>query len=98
MPQRRNAIKALRINRKRHSSNLKIKTDLKKTIKRFKLLVSDKNVKEAQTLLPILHKKVDKAAKRDILHRNTAARRKSSFSRLLLSIVKPMSSQGTGIA
>ena len=83
LPQRRNAIKALRINQKKRLHNLYLKKDLKKAIKKFTSLVTAKNTKEAQTLLPILYQKLDKAAQRHILHRNTAARRKSSFSQLL---------------
>ena len=85
MPQRRNAIKALRINHKHQMHNLDIKTDLKKTIKKFLKLVSQKNVEEAKSQLSIVFKKIDKAAKRNILHRNTAARRKARFSKLLSS-------------
>lgn len=86
MPQRRNAIKALRINRKRHLDNLDIKTDIKKAVKKFKSFIAAKNKEEAAKNLRILYKKFDKAAKRNILHKNTAARRKSTFTRLLSSI------------
>ena len=85
MPQRLTAIKSLRINQKRHNSNLQIKTDLRKTIKKFKALLDQKNLEEAKSVLKIVYKKIDKAVKRNILHRNTAARRKSLFSRLLTS-------------
>ena len=83
MPQRRTAIKALRINQKKHLSNLDIKTDLKKTVKKFKSLIIAKNTAEAKETLKLLYKKFDKAAKRNILHKNTAARRKSHFTGLL---------------
>ena len=83
MPQRRNAIKALRISSKNRLHNLDIKTDLKKTIKKYLSLVSQKNTEEAKTQLRVVFKKIDKAAKRHILHKNTAARRKARFSRLL---------------
>ncbi len=82
MPQRRNAIKALRTNRRQQMQNLDIKTDLKKTIKKFKTALESKS-QEAQSVLKLLHKKIDKAAKKNVLHKNTAARRKSVFSRQL---------------
>ena len=85
MPQRLSGIKALRINQKRHLSNLQIKTDLRKTIKQFKALVEQKNLEEAKSVLKTVYKKIDKAAKRNVLHKNTAARRKSLFSRLLVN-------------
>lgn len=86
MPQRRTAIKDLRRNRKRHLHNLDITTDLRKTIKKFLVLVNAKNVTEAQSALKLVYKKLDKAAKRHILHDNTASRRKARFSRLVKDI------------
>ena len=86
MPQRQSAIKALRINRKRQMHNLDIKTDLKKTIKKFQALIVQKNKEEAKSMLKTVFQRIDKAAKRNILHKNTAARRKSRFSRLLSTL------------
>jgi small subunit ribosomal protein S20 len=87
MPQRRTAVKDLRKNRTRHMRNLDIKTDLKKTVKKFLSAVKDKK-SETQELLKVLYKKMDKAAKRNILHKKTAARRKSRFARLLAPTAK----------
>ena len=82
MPQRRTSIKDLRKSHTRHMHNLDIKTDLKKTIKSFiSVAKADKN--KAQDILKPLYKKVDKAAKRHLLHKKTAARRKSRFAKLL---------------
>ena len=86
MPHRRNAIKALRQNRKKQMHNLDLRTDLKKTVKKFQKLITQKNSAEAKTTLQLLFKKFDKAAKLNLLHKNTASRRKSTFSRLLRSI------------
>ena len=63
--------------------NLDIKTDLRKTTKKFIAAVESKNNDEAKSSLQILQKKLDKAAKRNILHKNTAANRKSKFSKQL---------------
>ncbi len=87
MPQRRTAVKDLRKNRTRHMRNLDIKTDLKKTVKKFLSAVKDKK-SETQELLKVLYKKMDKAAKRNILHKKTAARRKSRFAKLLAPTAK----------
>jgi len=83
LPQRRSAIKELRKTRSRRMHNLDIKTDLKKTIKKFNAAVTDKKTGDAQDLLKTVHKKLDKAAKKNILHKNTAARRKARFSKAL---------------
>lgn len=66
--------------------NLDIKTDLKKTIKSYLSTVAQKNKEEAQSSLKLVYKKLDKASKRGILQKNTVARRKSRFSKLLTSI------------
>ena len=86
MPHRRNAIKALRKNKDRHNHNLDIKSDLRRTVKKFESLVEQKNAAEAKGVLQLLFKKFDKASKRNLFHKNTAARRKSRLSRLLSSI------------
>lgn len=66
--------------------NLDIRSDLRKTIKHFLSLIQNKNKEQAQTALKILFKKLDKAAKENVLHKNTAARRKSRFSRALTGL------------
>lgn len=86
MPQRHSGVKELRKNRKRHLHNLDIKTDLKKTIKTYLGKVSQKNKEEAQSSLKVVYKKLDKASKKGIVQKNTAARRKSRFAKLLTSI------------
>jgi len=86
VPQRESARKELRKTFKRRLHNLDIKTDLRKTIKKFLLSVATKNTQEAGTHLKTVYKKLDKAAKRNIMHKNTAARRKSRYSRLFAGL------------
>ena len=66
--------------------NMDIKTDLRKTLKDFMTAVSAKKKDDAQTLYRTLAKKFDKAAKKNILHKNTASRRKSRFSKLVAAL------------
>ena len=82
MPQRRTAIKDLRKNQVRHHHNQDIKTDLKKTLKAFISSVNEKKA-DSKDLLKTLYKKFDKAAKRNVLHKKTAARRKAKFAKLV---------------
>jgi len=86
VPQRKAGIKDLRKNRTRQMHNLDIKTDLKKTTKKFLLSVTQKNQAEAQANLKTVYKKLDKAAKRNILHKNTVSRRKSMFHKKLAGL------------
>jgi len=80
MPQRRNAIKRLRVDKKRRIRNLRIKTDLKRTIKKFLSLISSGKKEEAKSVLKDVFSKLDKAAKKGIIHKNTARRKKSRLS------------------
>ena len=87
MPTRRlSGIKELRKTYTRRMQNMDIKTELKHTVKSFLSAISAKNKSEAQTLFKTLAKKFDKAAKRNILHKNTASRRKSRYSRLVAAL------------
>ena len=82
MPQRKTSVKDLKKNRIRQMRNLDIKSDLRKTLKAFTAAAAS-NPAEAQKLLAVVYKKIDKAAKRNVLPKNTAARRKSRFAKLL---------------
>jgi len=77
MPRRKTSIKKTRSDRKKHLRNLKIKQELKKTIKKFQALVSQKNINEAKGLLKKLFSQLDKAAKKRVIHPATANRKKS---------------------
>ena len=86
VPQRRCAIKELRKNNTNHLHNLDIKTDLKKTIKSFRATIVAQKKDEAAEQLKTVYKKIDKATKRNLMHKNTAARRKSSLSKQLKAL------------
>jgi len=82
MPQRKNAIKAHKQNQARRLHNLDIKTDIRKTVKEF-TAVAKTDAKKAATLLANVYKKFDKAAKRNIMSKNTASRRKARYAKLV---------------
>lgn len=86
MPRRRTSIKKTRQDKKKHLRNLKVKQQLKKTFKKFQALLSAKNIEAAKTLLKEIYKQLDKAAKKRIIHSNTAARKKSRFALRLFKV------------
>lgn len=86
MPRRKTSLKRNRADRKRHDRNLKVKQQLKKTIKKFQALLSSKNIDEARTLIGKVFAQLDKAAKKRIIHPQTANRKKS---RLMKRLAKP---------
>ncbi len=83
MPRRRTSLKSNRINKRKHARNLKIKLQLKKAIKKFQELLSEKNSGEAKTFIARVFSQLDKAAKKNIIHPATANRRKSRLMRRL---------------
>lgn len=86
MPIIKSAKKALRQSRRRQYRNQIVKKDLKKTIKILKKTVGDKETIKAKELMPMVYKKLDKAAKRGLIKKNTASRYKSRLSRLVNKI------------
>ena len=89
MPTRKASVKALRKNQARKLHNLDIKSDIRKTVKKFVGSVGQNNKEEAQATLKLIYKKFDKAAKRNIITKNTSSRRKSRYSRLLGKLSQP---------
>jgi len=83
MPQRKAAIKSLRIDKKRAKTNAALKSELKKVLKGYKALVAKKELVEAKAQLKKVYAKLDKAVIKGILHKNTAGRRKSSLTLML---------------
>ena len=77
MPITSSAKKALRSSKKKRVFNLRRKNEMQSGIKEYKKLVFAKKTDEAQKLIPKLQKAIDKAEKRGIIKKNTAARKKS---------------------
>jgi small subunit ribosomal protein S20 len=83
MPRRRTSLKRQRVDKKKHLHNLRIKQQLKKTIKKFQALLSAKNVNEAKAFMGKVFSQLDKAAKKRIIHPRTADRKKSRLMKRL---------------
>jgi len=80
----KSAKKALRQNIKRRKINIQRKKNLKSLIKEVRSLVLQKKIEEAKKLLPKLYKALDKAAKIGLIKKNTASRKKSRLTKLVL--------------
>lgn len=77
---RRQSLKAQRKDKKRHSRNLKVKTTIKKTLKKLNS-ASQKKAEDTNKILSEAISQIAKAAKKGILHKNTAKRRISRLSK-----------------
>ena len=85
MPITKSAKKALRQSLRRRIKNLRNKEKIKSLIKQVRNFVSQKKIEEAQKLLPRVYKILDKAAKTGLIKENTAARKKSRITKLVIS-------------
>ena len=82
MPHTRSAKKNLRKTEKRRMHNRAVIKTLKTQIKRTTSAVEG-SVEDLQKEYNLAAKKLDKAAAKNIIHRNLAARKKSQLARLL---------------
>jgi len=83
MPIIQAAKKALRQSEKRRVLNLKRKRAMKDVVKTVRSLASEKKAVEAEKLLPEAYKAIDKAAKRGVIKKNTADRKKSRLTKFV---------------
>lgn len=83
MPIIKSAIKRARQNDVRRARRLPYKTRLKTVMKQVLELAEAGKKDEGLKVLPTAFKVIDTAVKKQIIHPNTAARKKSRLSRLL---------------
>jgi len=74
-------IKRNRQNKKLHDRNAAVKSELKTTQKKVQAAVTEGDTDAAQTRARQAARDLDKAASKGILHKKTAARRKSRLTR-----------------
>ena len=86
MPITKSAKKALKQNRKKRVFNVKRISKMRSIIKESKILINDKKKEEALNILPQVYKAIDKAAKRGVIKKNTASRKKSRLVKAIESI------------
>ncbi len=86
MPITTSAKKALRASVKKRTYNLRTKAAIDAPMKKFKKLITEKNVKDAQALVPALYTALDKAAKRKFIKTGAASRNKSRIMAALKRI------------
>ena len=82
----KSAKKAIRSSARKRVFNLRRKKALREATKTVEKFVSDKNVKEAAVHLAAAYQAIDKARKRGVIKKNTAARKKSRLARLVAKV------------
>ncbi|MEO6728299.1 MAG: 30S ribosomal protein S20 [Candidatus Dojkabacteria bacterium] len=86
MANTKSAKKAIRVSGRKAVINLRSRRDFKEATKDVKKAVVAKDKKEAAKLLPVAYKEIDKAAKRNVIHKNTAGRYKSNLSKAVAKL------------
>ncbi|OGZ27323.1 MAG: 30S ribosomal protein S20 [Candidatus Nealsonbacteria bacterium RIFOXYB1_FULL_40_15] len=81
MPITKSAQKALRQNAKRASLNRMYEKKIKILVKEISSLIKEKKKEEAKALLSKIYKALDKAAKTNVIKKNTASRKKSRITK-----------------
>lgn len=86
MPNIKSAEKRVLIAKERNAKNKIEKTKLKNSLKKFDAAVAEGNRETAESAYKVAVKTVDHAALKGIIHKNNAARKKSSLTKKLNSI------------
>ena len=81
MPNTKSAAKAMRGSARKRKYNLRAKDKFKGAVKVVRRAVSASKADEAQKALQAAYSALDKAAKKRVIHKNTAARRKSRLAK-----------------
>ncbi len=80
------AIKESRKNTVRRRTNTKIKNEIKQLIKEVNKDISAKDLAAAQKAIQLAFSALDKAAKKNIIHKNNANRKKSRMAQKLRAL------------
>jgi len=83
MPITSSAKKALRASKHKRVFNRRRQDTMNSLVKKIKKFVTDKNTAEAVKLLAGAYQAIDKAAKTNLIKKNTASRKKSRLSALI---------------
>lgn len=87
MPIKKSAIKRMRRDKKRHRWASDISSELKTRTKKVDSLLASKKMDQAREAAKQLISKLDKAAAKGIIHKNTASRRKSRLMRKISKVL-----------
>jgi len=80
MPNIKSAMKRVKVSEAKNLQNRIKKSELKTTLRKFREAVEAKSP-EAENLLKLAIKKVDQAVSKNLIHKNTASRKKSQLQR-----------------
>ncbi|MFG0266306.1 MAG: 30S ribosomal protein S20 [Rhodopirellula sp. JB055] len=83
MPNTSSASKRLRQNEKRRTLNRAARSNMRSTIRRVRKAVENNDLETAKNEFKAAQKKLDRAAAKNLIHKNAAARTKSRLNNLI---------------
>lgn len=83
MPIKKSAKKQLRQSLRKKEGNDARKKQMKELLKKANVLIKEGKKDEVAKMLPTIYKAIDKAAKTNVLKKNTASRRKAVIAKKL---------------
>ena len=83
MPNIKSAAKAMRQSKTRHEFNQATKDSVKKGVREVRKLITAGDLKGAAEAMKKAMSALDKAAKKNVIHKNTAARKKSRLAKAM---------------
>lgn len=88
MPNIKSAEKRVKIIEKKTAENKAIKSRISTYIKRFKLAIAKKDLAESEVAFNEVVALMDKAASDNVIHKNSANRKKAHFAKMLDNLKK----------
>ena len=88
MPVIKSAKKRMVQNAKRRALRFPVRSELKTMVKKALTLIKEGNIEELKKVLPKVTSVIDTACKKNIIHSNTAARKKSRIARGMNALEK----------
>lgn len=83
MPHSISAKKRVRQNEKRRDRNKGVRSETKTWVKKVRTAAASKNAADARASAMVAIRKIDKAAKKGVIKKNAAARKKSRLAKML---------------
>ncbi len=88
MPNTKSASKAMRQSRRRNAINQRTRYKHKTATKNARTAIASGNAKDAAEALKKAMSALDKAVKKNVVHKNTASRKKSRMAKALAKLSK----------
>ncbi|MEH7384047.1 30S ribosomal protein S20 [Bacillus sp. JJ1521] len=83
MPNIKSAIKRVKTNDERRAHNATIKSAMRTAVKNFEAVVANNDAENAKAAFVTATTKLDKAARKGLIHKNVADRQKSRLAKKL---------------